>query len=169
MLLIMHPLFDTYCSIEKHAVDDMAAIRKNLIKYVNRPAEPGKAAAPSENVEAILKTVKEAPSNIGGNPGKAVTSAKPVKEAPSNIGGNPGKAVTSAKPGFGWGSLIGNFLAAYFLWPYLKDLAYTVGIAQPFVGLRQLSYRKPVDWGILRDQAVERIANTRYILPKAEF
>ena len=148
MLLIMHPLFDTYCSIEKHAVDDMAAIRKNLIKYVNRPAEPGKAAAPSANVEAILKTVKEAPSNIGGN---------------------PGKAVTSAKPGFGWGSLIGNFLAAYFLWPYLKDLAYTVGIAQPFVGLRQLSYRKPVDWGILRDQAVERIANTRYILPKAEF
>jgi len=66
-------------------------------------------------------------------------------------------------------NLFGGLLTSFIVWPYLKDLAYTLGIAQPFVGLRQLFYRKPVDWGILRDQAVERIANTRYILPKAEF
>jgi len=100
---------------------------------------------------------------------KVAFAAPTVKpQAPAGGAANAGKAIPKGK-GIGfWGPFSGA-LMAWFLWPYIKEFAYGIGLGQPITAAQQYLSGKPIDWGTLRDPAVEHYFDTQYRMINPQF
>jgi len=79
------------------------------------------------------------------------------------------KAMVPKGKGIGfWGPFSGA-LMAWFLWPHIKEFAYGIGLGQPITAAQQRLSGKPIDWGTLRDPAVEHYFDTQYRMINPQF
>jgi len=83
--------------------------------------------------------------------------------------GEMSKAKLPKGKGIGfWGPFSGA-LMTWFLWPHIKEFAYGIGLGQPITAAQQRLSGKPIDWGTLRDPAVEHYFDTQYKIINPQF
>jgi len=83
--------------------------------------------------------------------------------------GEMSKAKLPKGKGIGfWGPFSGA-LMAWFLRPHIKEFAYGIGLGQPITAAQQRLSGKPIDWGTLRDPAVEHYFDTQYKIINPQF
>ena len=83
--------------------------------------------------------------------------------------GEMSKAKLPKGKGIGfWGPFSGA-LMAWFLRPHIKEFAYGIGLGQPITAAQQRLSGKPIDWGTLRDPAVEHYFDTQYRMINPQF
>jgi len=102
---------------------------------------------------------------------KALYRAKTTKGFTQGYlpGFEPPKAMVPKGKGIGfWGPFSGA-LMAWFLWPHIKEFAYGIGLGQPITAAQQRLSGKPIDWGTLRDPAVEHYFDTQYKIINPQF
>lgn len=100
----------------------------------------------------------------------AAPNVKPLQpQALAGGAAGAGKTMLSKGKGIGFLGPITGALMAWLFWPYIKEFAYGLGLAQPIVAGQQYLSGKPVDWGTLRDPAVEHYFNTQYRVINPQF